>query len=212
MRPDSMTFAGVEYRPYNRIYWVSRCGKVIRNMEPYTPRPHPQGYLLCGGRHLLHRMVAAAWIRPPEIGEHIHHINHNKADNRAENLEWVSPQKHMREKHPDHVDRFAHSPMSEAGKAKLRALRLGSKMPDETKAKISKAMKEKGIRPPSCLGRKRPKHEIAWMSENNHRSQACIVHGARYKSFTEAGKALGIRPLTLRKRCLSPNFPEYQLA
>lgn len=212
MQPDSMAFSGIEYRPFNRHYWVSRCGKVIRRMQPYTPTHHPAGYLMCGGRHLLHRMVATAWIRPPESGEHIHHINHDKKDNRAENLEWISRKAHMLERHGDIVERIGKMPLTPESKAKLRAFRLGRKSSDETKAKISKAMREMGIRPPSSAGRKRPRSEIAWMYERHPKWQACTVLGVRYKSFTEAGKALGIRPLTLRKRCLSPNFPDYQLA
>ena len=211
MKLDSVTVEGVEYRPFDHLYFVSRCGRVLRNLTPHTPRPHPQGYLMCGRSRLLHRMVATVWIRPPKEKEHVHHINYDKTDNRAENLEWVTPAAHITEKHTGSLNIFKHSKMSPEGKARLRQLRLGSKMAEETKRKISATLKAKGHKPPPQTGRKRAYSEIAWMYENHPRRQPCIVDGVRYVSFAAAGNALGVRPLTLRKRCLSDNFPSYQL-
>jgi hypothetical protein len=37
------------------------------------------------------------------------------------------------------------------------------------------------------------------------------VFGVVYRSFAEAAKATGIHRFTLRKRCLSDNFPDYEL-
>jgi hypothetical protein len=51
----------------------------------------------------------------------------------------------------------------------------------------------------------------ARMSENSPNARACIVDGVSYASFNEAGKALGMKPHTLRKRCLSQSFPSFQL-
>ena len=40
----------------------------------------------------IHRLVALAFIgAPPEGKEHINHLNFDKTDNSAENLEWASP-------------------------------------------------------------------------------------------------------------------------
>lgn len=38
----------------------------------------------------VHRLVAAAFIRPPQEGETVNHLNMDKADNRVQNLQWCS--------------------------------------------------------------------------------------------------------------------------
>jgi hypothetical protein len=35
--------------------------------------------------------------------------------------------------------------------------------------------------------------------------------GVEYRSFAEAAKITGIHRFTLRKRCLSDNFPDYEI-
>lgn len=207
---EAVIYSGIEYRRYDHLYFVSKCGKLLRKGVPRIPNRHPKGYLSVGKR-FVHRMVASVWIRPPAEGEEIHHKDRCKTSNHADNLEWVTTAVHRNERHHDHVQKFAHSPMSEAGKQRLRELRLGTKMPQATKDKIRASMKRNGWHPPSQKGRVKPLSEYAWMFEKHHKWVACVVHGVRYKSFTEAGKALGIRSLTLRKRCHSVNFPEYQL-
>lgn len=46
--------------------------------------------------HLVSRLVAAAWIGPPEPSMTVNHINGIWLDNSAENLEWVSLSENIR--------------------------------------------------------------------------------------------------------------------
>ena len=206
----STKFNGIEYRFFDHIYAVSRCGKFLRKLEPYQPTMRPDGYLGVGRQRLAHRMVAACWCTHRPGAKHVHHINHDKSDNRAENLEWVSPKEHMGGRH-EGLSR-GHS-MSNEGRRRLRTLRLGSVTSEATKQKQREASLRLGCKPPPRpKGTKMGPEALAKMSENSPNARACEIEGVRYASFNEAGKALAMKPHTLRKRCISQNFPSYQLA
>jgi hypothetical protein len=94
-------------------------------------------------------------------------------------------------------------------KEKIRQARLGSVTSEETKAKQRAAL----------LGRKRPYFKRAAHSEESkqtrslehHRNTKCSVLGVEYRSFAEAALAIGIHRFTIRKRCLSKNFPDFRV-
>jgi hypothetical protein len=220
----TITHEGVEYRRYDHLYSVSRDGKLllqptqgrrprdaIGKAGPVVVRPsvRPDGYLVAGrSSRLVHRMVAICWLERPAGAKVVHHINHDKTDNRAENLQWVKHREHMSH-HLGEVGRYVRT---EATRQKLREYRLGTKQTAATKRKIGRAMRQLGIQPPSALGRVRPEEERAWMRENNWNNTPCVVRGVRYRSFSEAARAIGMKPHTLRKRCLSENsFPDFQV-
>lgn len=201
-------FEGIEYRHFDHLYAVSACGKVLRQNEPYTPKARKtDGYLQMGRQKLLHRVVATLWLDKPKGANHVHHKNHDKADNRVDNLEWLSQKQHM-EKHPDN----GRQPMSEIAKEKLRIAATGRKQSEETKEKKRQAALRNGNKPPSWAGKKHKPETIEKMRNSHAKNQSCIVFGVEYPSFSKAGEALGVRPLTLRKRCYSKNFPDYQIS
>ena len=143
----------------------------------------------------------------PEAATDVHHINHDRADNRAVNLLWLTTAEHMAQ-HPE----TGKQAMPESGKAKLRAYRLGMKTAEETKSKQREANLRLGIKPPPrATGAKMGEAFSAQMSEVSHNRQSCTINGVQYRSFSQAGEALGIKQHTLRKRCLSDSFPDYRL-
>ena len=80
-------------------------GKILRAQD------HGEGYktvtLNYGGgyrRHTVHRLVAKAFVEGE--GEHVRHLNHNRTDNRAENLAWGSVRENIHDTIRD--DRHQH--------------------------------------------------------------------------------------------------------
>jgi hypothetical protein len=200
---------GTIYRAFDHIYSVSRCGEVLRKFATYRPILRPDGYVAVGRQRLLHRMVATCWLEKPSHARVVHHKNGNKADNRADNLEWLSNKEHVADRHGDVVGRHV---TSDETKRKLRELRLGSKTSEATKQKQREANLRLGIKPPPRpLGYKCSPDSIAKMRARDPKNTACEVDGIAYISFADAGRALGTKLHTIRKRCLSKNFPNYRL-
>jgi hypothetical protein len=202
----SIEVDGIEYRFFDHIYAVSRCGKVLRKLQPYTPAVHNGGYLTLGRRRLMHRVVAACWLEAFDPDKQVHHINGNKADNRAENLECLTPKEHFGDRHAGLNGHYVRTPET---REKIRQARLGSVTSEETKAKQRAAL----------VGRKRPYFPRAGHSEESKQARSlahprntkCRVFGVDYRSFAEAAEATGIHRFTVRKRCLSENFPDFEI-
>ncbi len=95
---------------YENIYQVSSLGRVKRIAPASGARKgdilpgskNPKGYILVrlstGSRaktFLAHRLVLIAFQGPPPPGHEANHKNGKKADNRPENLEWVTSSQNM---------------------------------------------------------------------------------------------------------------------
>ena len=79
-------------------YEITRDGQVINKNTNRTlkPQPNGKGYLRVsiGGKLVfVHRLVAEKYIPNPNNYEQVNHIDGNKLNNNADNLEWVSNQK-----------------------------------------------------------------------------------------------------------------------
>ena len=202
----SIEVDGIHYRFINHLFAVSRCGKVLRKLLTYSPVLRQDGYTTLGNKKLTHRVVAQCWLESFDPGKHVHHINGNKSDNRAENLECLTAKEHFGDRHAETNGRHSCSPEA---REKVRQARLGSITSEETKAKQRAAL----------LGRKRPYFKRAPHSDESKqarslehpRNTGCCVLGVVYRSFAEAAKATNIHRFTIRKRCLSENFPDFKI-
>lgn len=76
---------------------ISPCGRVLRGANRRQHINKRTGYCyvnLCKNaiakNVLVHRLVAEAFVDNPECKTTVNHINENKQDNRADNLEWMT--------------------------------------------------------------------------------------------------------------------------
>ena len=180
----SFTMGGIEYRVFDHLYAVSRCGKVLRQLQPCTPAKHPGGYLVLGRQRLMQRVVAECWLDDFDPAKHVHHINGVKTANRAETLECVTPKEHFGERHTGEGGKYTRT---DETRQKLREFRTGRKDTAETQAKKAAILAE--------VCPKRP----------------CVFQGVIYPSVSAAARAANILPTTFRVRAKSKNFPDYQL-
>jgi hypothetical protein len=90
---------------YEGYYRVSNWGRVWseRRKQELASNDRGTGYpvvwLRRGGKKetcTVHRLVAVAWIANPLDKPHVNHIDHDKKNARADNLEWVTRSENMR--------------------------------------------------------------------------------------------------------------------
>ena len=88
-------------------YEVSSIGRVRNNVTGRILRQHNdgRGYLkikLCKNgdmkNHKVHRLVAEAFCKNPNVKKYVDHIDNNRANNHYTNLRWVSSSENNRNK------------------------------------------------------------------------------------------------------------------
>lgn len=107
------------HRKTKRDYGVRNLTLLKHNAGYYTVHLHKDGKMRT---FLVHRLVAMCFIPNPENKPEIDHINTNRADNRVENLRWVTPQENL-------DNPISHKRMWEGYRKKVPGMFVGGKSP-----------------------------------------------------------------------------------
>lgn len=102
-----------DIKGYEKVYQVSNKGNVRRltftnnqvtkkKIHSITPTDNGNGYLIVGLRNgskrrnfYVHRLVAEAFCEKASRGNVVNHIDHNRSNNTAENLEWCTQKQNI---------------------------------------------------------------------------------------------------------------------
>ena len=137
-------------------------------------------------KFLVHRLVCATFHENPDNKSDVNHINGNKFDNRAVNLEWVSHKENMR--HAWHNGLITGDMISKAQKGRhlseehkqhISEGNRGKRLSEETKRRISEAKKGN----PSTTG-------FIWV---HNEMQKAYIHPEELQNYLDKGYIRGMK-------------------
>lgn len=102
---------GIEYRQVEingRTKLISKDGMAlnpIKRNQKATTHLNKDGYLCFGGGIPVHLYVAYGWVDGYFEGAEVNHIDYNRTNNSASNLEWVTHQENV--KHSSKVGHYS---------------------------------------------------------------------------------------------------------
>jgi hypothetical protein len=91
---DGEEWREIEFEGYP--YAASNMGRIRLKTGGITLGSTRDGYRICNTHHLVHRIVALAFIPNPDKKPFVNHIDGNRGNNRISNLEWVTPRENVR--------------------------------------------------------------------------------------------------------------------